>query len=251
MRLLHYDGRARMIEFAEQLIKDYKIKATCSLDTAVYQKEEVTLTYCNPPGMDTTYFKFPEKVLFLNNIVPMVPDNHSYRDLFFLIHNLVNHHKTPRGVKRANQTFIDPTSTIGCEGIGLFNLYGRRISIKHMGGVRIGTGVEIGPNTCVARGVLDDTIIEEFVRIGYNCNIGHNSYIAKGTTIVDGANLGGSVRIGDDCWIGLGASIKQGITICGHVMIGMGAVVVKDIRNSFTKHAGVPAKQIGEWEGDY
>lgn len=239
------------IDAAKALIDKYDIEATCSLKNCREDKEVITLTFYTPEKDHFVLISHRgENVILLNKIIELNDNRHTIRDIFFLIHNIVNENIKKRGAIVLDATYINNKAIIGCDGVGLFNLSGYRISIKHMGGVRIGRGVEIGPNTCVPRGVLDDTVIEDFVRIGYNCNIGHGSIIGTGTTIIDGATLGGSVTIGSNCWIGMNCTIREGVNIVDNVLVGMGSVVTKDLQKS-GKYYGVPARRGDDWNGTW
>ena len=112
----------------------------------------------------------------------------------------------------------------------------------------IGDDVDIGAYTLVNRGTLDDTIIEDGVKIGNCVNIGHNCTIGRDTVIAPHCVISGSTNIGKNCWLGVGCLVKNHIDICEGVVIGMGSVVV----NSITKpgvYVGNPAKfmkKVGE-----
>jgi len=139
---------------------------------------------------------------------------------------------------------IKPKATIGGEGFGYQknekNIYKR---VTHIGGVKIGNNVDIGSWTTIDRGVLTDTYIGSNVKIDNLVHIAHNCVIGEGTQLAAGAVLGGGVVIGKNCFIGLNASIKQRIEIGDDVIIGMGAVVVKNVP-SRTTVVGNPAKPL-------
>lgn len=119
---------------------------------------------------------------------------------------------------------------------------GKPIRFPHFGRVIIGTNVEIGTNTVISRGAIEnteigsDTKIDDLVYIAHNCKIGSRVMIAGNATLC------GSVRIGDNAWIGAGATIKQHISIGEGAIIGLGAVVVKDVP-PFVTVLGNPAKE--------
>lgn len=133
---------------------------------------------------------------------------------------------------------------IGTDGFGYEqDSDGIFFKIPHIGGVLIEDGVEIGSNSCIARGVLSNTVIKKNTKIGNLTHISHNVIIGENTMITHLAHIGGSLTIGDNCWIGPGAVYKQGLTIGNNSLTGLGAVVIRDV-NPYDVVAGVPAKPL-------
>lgn len=123
---------------------------------------------------------------------------------------------------------IKEGAVIGGEGFGFQrDENGNLFRFPQIGGVRIGNNVEIGANTCIDRGALSDTIIEDYVKIDNLCQIAHNVHIGKNTIITAGAVVAGSSKIGHDCWIGINSTIKDQTKIGSNVTIGMGALIAK------------------------
>ena len=141
---------------------------------------------------------------------------------------------------------IQAGAVIGAEGFGHEqNGKGRWIEFPQVGGVIIKDDVEIGSNTSVMRGAMGNTIIGQGTKIGHLCSIGHGAIIGKHCFIVSHSVLGGSCRIGDYSQISLGACIRNGIKIGKNVVVGMGAVVTKNVDDGKIVF-GVPAKEQGE-----
>jgi acyl-[acyl carrier protein]--UDP-N-acetylglucosamine O-acyltransferase len=136
---------------------------------------------------------------------------------------------------------IQAGAVIGDAGFG-FERDGdkRPLRMVHLGGVRIGDRVEIGANTCIARGALGDTILEDHVKVNNLVHIAHNCRIGEGTMIGACADLCGSLEIGRNCWIAPNCSIRQKLVIGEDAIIGMGAVVVRDVEAGVTVY-GNPA----------
>jgi UDP-3-O-[3-hydroxymyristoyl] glucosamine N-acyltransferase len=105
----------------------------------------------------------------------------------------------------------------------------RPLRMVHLGGVRIGDHVLIGALTAVACGALEDTVIEDHVKINNLVHVAHNCRIGRGTIIGACADLSGSLKIGPNCWIAPNCSIRQKLSIGEGSTIGIGAVVVKDV----------------------
>lgn len=139
---------------------------------------------------------------------------------------------------------VKPGAVIGSEGFGFENdENGVPVRRPHIGGVMIGDSVEVGANTCIDRGTLDDTVIGDNVKIDNLVHIAHNCEIGENTCVVAGSVVCGSTVIGRNCWIGANATLMQHITIGDNVTIGMGAVVVKDVPNNSVL-AGFKAQPI-------
>ena len=106
---------------------------------------------------------------------------------------------------------------------------GNKFRFPQIGQLIIGDDVEIGANTCVDRGALADTVIGDFTKINNLCHIAHNNKVGKNVTITGCVNVSGSNVIEDDVWIAPNASIKGWVHIGEGAVVGMSAVVVKDI----------------------
>lgn len=157
-----------------------------------------------------------------------------------LEHNVVIH----RGTRIGKYTRIRANSSIGGDGFGFERLSdGAPIRFVHLGGVSIGNNVEIGSNTCVVRGSLSDTIIEDNVKIDNLVHIAHNCHIEAGAFIIACAEISGGVRVERNAWVGPNASIIQKVRIGREALVGLGAVVTKDV-NARSVYAGNPARLL-------
>ena len=136
---------------------------------------------------------------------------------------------------------IQSGAIIGEDGFGFIDINNKKIRVVHLGGVQIGNFVEIGANTCIVKGTIDNTIIENNVKIDNLCHIAHNIIIKENTAIVAQTLLGGSVKIGENCWISTSA-IRNQINIGKNTLVGLGSVVVKDVPENSIVY-GNPAKK--------
>jgi len=118
---------------------------------------------------------------------------------------------------------------IGADGFGFAPNQGRWEKIEQLGGVRIGDDVEIGANTCIDRGALGDTVIDDGVKLDNLIQVGHNVQIGKHTAMAGCVGIAGSARIGAHCTVGGAAGIAGHITIADHVHIGPMAIVSHSI----------------------
>lgn len=127
-------------------------------------------------------------------------------------------------------TIIGANAVVGCQGFGFIrDDAGNKKRIPHLGGVVIGSHVEIGPVTIIQGGTISPTIIEDHVKIDGAVGVGHNARIARGASLVGGVMIGGSAFIGPDSWLGINSSIRDGRRVGSGALVGMGAVVQIDI----------------------
>ena len=106
---------------------------------------------------------------------------------------------------------------------------GNKFRFPQLGRLIIGDDVEIGANTCIDRGALSDTVIGDHTKINNLCHIAHNNVIGRNVTITGCVNISGSNVIDDNVWIAPNASICGFIHLGEGCMVGMGAVVTKDM----------------------
>lgn len=133
---------------------------------------------------------------------------------------------------------------IGGEGFGYEkDEHGNLFRFPQLGGVRIGNHVEIGSNTCIDRGALADTIIGDYTKINNLCHVAHNNKIGRNVVITAQVNVSGSNVIEDNVWIAPNSSIRGWLSIGENAVIGMGAVVVKNVPANET-WVGCPAQKI-------
>jgi UDP-3-O-[3-hydroxymyristoyl] glucosamine N-acyltransferase LpxD len=133
---------------------------------------------------------------------------------------------------------------IGEDGFGFAHEEdGTPIRLPHFGSVEIGDNVEIGNFSAISKGVFKNTLIHSHVKIDNLVHIAHNCEIGFRSLIIAHAEISGSVVVCDDCWVGAGCCTKQKIKIGNKALIGVGAVVVKDVSPDVTV-VGNPAKEI-------
>ncbi len=158
---------------------------------------------------------------------------------------------------RARVTFYDKVSVgekglihsgavIGSDGFGFANEGGAWIKMPHLGGVRIGDRVEIGANTAIDRGAIEDTCIGHGVIIDNLVQIGHNVHIGANSAIAGCAAIAGSTSIGEYCLIGGGARIAGHIQLADHVHI-TGNSAVNHSLSKGVYSSGFPAKPAELW----
>jgi UDP-3-O-[3-hydroxymyristoyl] glucosamine N-acyltransferase len=147
-------------------------------------------------------------------------------------------------IQIGNNVYRDRGVVIGSEGFGYErNEKGEIEKFPHIGGVIIGNDVDIGANTCIDRGSLEDTVIGDGTKIDNLVHVGHNAKIGKHVLITALSLIGGSAEIGDYATIWSAAVIKDHVRIGHHAIIGAGAVVIKDVK-PYETVVGVPARNI-------
>ena len=137
---------------------------------------------------------------------------------------------------------------IGADGFGFAPDGERWEKIEQLGSVRIGDDVEIGANTCLDRGALQDTVIEDGVKLDNLIQVGHNVRIGKNTAIAGCVGIAGSATIGAQCTIGGGAIVLGHLQIADHVHISAATVVSKSISKPGHYTGFFPLDDNASWE---
>jgi UDP-3-O-[3-hydroxymyristoyl] glucosamine N-acyltransferase len=114
--------------------------------------------------------------------------------------------------------------------------------------VRIGNDVEIGANTCIDRGALQDTVIEDGVKLDNLIQIGHNVHIGKNTAMAGCVGVAGSARIGANCTVGGSAGILGHLTLADGVHISSFSLVTRSIFKPGQYTGVFPLDENANWE---
>jgi UDP-3-O-[3-hydroxymyristoyl] glucosamine N-acyltransferase len=107
-------------------------------------------------------------------------------------------------------------------------------------------GVSLGANSCVDRGLFDDTVIGEGTHIDNLCHIGHNCRIGSQVVMAAFAGVSGSSEVGDGVQFGGRVGLKDHVRVGTGARIAAGAAVLSDVPGGET-WAGYPAKPIRAW----
>jgi UDP-3-O-[3-hydroxymyristoyl] glucosamine N-acyltransferase len=137
---------------------------------------------------------------------------------------------------------------IGADGFGIAREEGRWVKIPQIGAVRIGDDVEIGANTTVDRGALDDTVIEEGAKLDNQIQVGHNVRIGAHTAIAACTGIAGSADIGRHCTIGGAAMIHGHIKIADHVHVSAGTLISRSLPKPGTYTGIYPFDEHEAWK---
>ena len=143
---------------------------------------------------------------------------------------------------------VHPGVVIGADGFGFAPDQGRWEKIEQLGAVRIGNDVEIGANTCIDRGALQDTVIEDGVKLDNLIQIGHNVHIGAHSALAGCVGVAGSARIGAHCTVGGGAVVLGHLTLADHVHISAASVVTRSISKPGNYTGFFPIDDNAAWE---
>jgi UDP-3-O-[3-hydroxymyristoyl] glucosamine N-acyltransferase len=137
---------------------------------------------------------------------------------------------------------------IGADGFGFVMYQGEWEKIEQLGAVKIGNDVEIGANTCIDRGALEDTVIEDGVKLDNLIQIGHNVHIGKHTAMAGCVGVAGSARIGAHCTVGGGAIVLGHLTLADGVHVSAATVVTRSITQPGHYTGLFPIDDNATWE---
>ena len=143
---------------------------------------------------------------------------------------------------------LHPGVVIGADGFGLAPHEGAWVKIEQLGAVRIGDDVEIGANTCIDRGALGDTVIEEGVKLDNLIQIGHNVRIGKHTAMAGCVGVAGSAVIGAHCTLGGGVGIVGHLTLADNVHVTGMSMVTRSIHKAGQYSGTFPIDDNAAWE---
>ncbi len=152
-----------------------------------------------------------------------------------------------RGVQIGKRVRLHPGVVIGADGFGIANDGEAWIKVPQLGSVIIGDDVEIGANTSVDRGALEDTILEEGVKLDNLVQVGHNVRIGAHTAIAGCTAIAGSAHIGKRCTIGGAAAIGGHLEIADDVHLTATSSVPNSISKAGVYSSGVPIQENKVW----
>ena len=152
-----------------------------------------------------------------------------------------------RSVEIGERGLFHPGVVIGADGFGNAITPDGWVKVPQLGGVRIGNDVEIGANTTVDCGALEDTVIDDGVRIDNLCMIGHNVHIGAHTAMAGTTAIAGSTVIGKRCMFAGRSGAVGHITICDDVIVAAMTFLSKDVKTPGTYAASFPADDARSW----
>ena len=153
-----------------------------------------------------------------------------------------------RGVTIGQRVIIHPGVVIGADGFGLAFDKDHWIKVPQLGSVRIGDDCEIGANTTIDRGALEDTVLEEDVRLDNLVQVAHNVHIGAHTAIAGCVGIAGSTRIGQYCMIAGASGIGGHLEIADRVTITAMSMVTRSIPKAGQYGSGIEAQAQAKWQ---
>ena len=139
-------------------------------------------------------------------------------------------------------------AVIGTDGFGFARENGVYIKIPQTGRVLMGDDVDVGANTTIDRGALDDTIIEDGVKLDNQIQIGHNCRIGANTAMAGCVGVAGSAKIGKNCTFGGAAMVLGHLEIADNVHISSGSMVSRSVLEPGQYTGFYPLAKNAEWE---
>lgn len=150
-------------------------------------------------------------------------------------------------VSIGNRVFLQSGVVIGADGFGLANDRGRWEKIPQIGTVLIADDVEIGANSCVDRGALENTVIETGVKIDNLVQIAHNVVVGAHSVMAGCSSVAGSTVIGKHCVVGGAVTIGGHITICDGAIFTGCAMVTNSVKEPGIYSSGTGLFPNAEW----
>ena len=151
------------------------------------------------------------------------------------------------GVEIGARGVLHAGAVLGADGFGFAPDRDGYVSVPQIGGLRIGDDVEIGANTTVDRGAIEDTVIEDGVKLDNLVQIGHNVRIGAHTVVAGCVGISGSTTIGRRCMIGGAVGIVGHLEIGDDVVVTGYSMVTRSLKGPGMYSSGLPAVPTGEW----
>jgi UDP-3-O-[3-hydroxymyristoyl] glucosamine N-acyltransferase len=155
------------------------------------------------------------------------------------------------GTHLGQRVIIHSGAVLGADGFGIANDDGQWVKVPQLGGIRIADDVEIGANTTIDKGALEDTVIGPGVKLDNQIQIAHNVHIGDHTAIAGCVGIAGSTRIGRYCMIGGGVGISGHLELVDYVHITGGSIVLQSISKPGVYSSGTPLQPNQRWHRNY
>jgi UDP-3-O-[3-hydroxymyristoyl] glucosamine N-acyltransferase len=174
----------------------------------------------------------------------VIEDNCSIGAQSRLVGNVTLCHETRLG----QRCLIHPGAVLGADGFGLANDAGKWIKVPQLGRVWVGDDVEIGANTTIDRGALEDTVLHDGVKLDNLIQIAHNVEIGCNTAMAGCSAVAGSTKIGKDCTIGGQTGLVGHLTIGDNVHFSAATLVTRSFTKAGYYSGNLPAMENGAWK---
>jgi len=152
-----------------------------------------------------------------------------------------------RKVTIGSRVILHPGTVIGSDGFGNAHTAEGWVKVPQLGGVLIGNDVEIGANTAIDLGALEDTVIDDGVRIDNLVHIAHNVRIGAHTAIAGMTGFSGSAVVGKRCMFAGQSGVAGHVTICDDVILYGKGLITKDISQPGAYSSSFPSEPVNDW----
>jgi UDP-3-O-[3-hydroxymyristoyl] glucosamine N-acyltransferase len=142
---------------------------------------------------------------------------------------------------------VHPGAVVGSDGFGNARDGQHWVKVPQLGRVCIGNDVEVGANTTIDRGALEDTVIGDGVRLDNQIQVGHNVSIGAHTAVAACTGIAGSTRIGSRCMIGGGSGIGGQLTIGDDIVIAGFGMVTRSLKTPGMYSSVLPVEEVRGW----
>jgi UDP-3-O-[3-hydroxymyristoyl] glucosamine N-acyltransferase len=151
------------------------------------------------------------------------------------------------GVRIGRRCILHAGAVVGADGFGFAPDTGTWVKVPQVGSVEIGDDVEIGANTTIDRGAIDDTVVADGVKLDNQIQVGHNVTIGAHTAIAGCVGISGSTTIGKRCMIGGGVGIAGHLSIADDVVVTGCSLVSASIKQAGSYSSGMPTVETRLW----
>jgi UDP-3-O-[3-hydroxymyristoyl] glucosamine N-acyltransferase len=151
------------------------------------------------------------------------------------------------GVQIGARSVLQPGAVIGADGFGFAPEKGTWLKVPQVGSVRVGADVEVGANTTIDRGAIEDTVIEDGVKLDNLIMIAHNVRVGAHTAIAACTGISGSVSIGKRCMIGGMVGIAGHLSVADDVVITAKSAVSHSITAAGVYSSTLPTEEAHAW----
>lgn len=155
------------------------------------------------------------------------------------------------GCEIGRRAIIHSGAVIGADGFGFARDGEMWVKIAQTGRVIIGDDVEIGANTTIDRGALEDTVIEDGVKLDNQVQVAHNVRIGKNTAMAGCVGIAGSAKVGAGCTVGGGAIVLGHLSLADNVHVSAGTLVSKSINTPGSYTGTVPFMAHDDWQRNF
>jgi UDP-3-O-[3-hydroxymyristoyl] glucosamine N-acyltransferase len=153
-----------------------------------------------------------------------------------------------RDTRLGQRCLIHPGAVLGADGFGLANDEGHWVKVPQLGRVWVGDDVEIGANTTIDRGALEDTVLHDGVKLDNLIQIAHNVEIGNNTAMAGCSAVAGSTKIGSHCTIGGQTGLVGHLTIGDNVHFSAATLVTRSFAKAGYYSGNLPAMENGAWK---